>query len=300
MKQLIAKLKAFLKHLSDVFNAEMNEHFPQSYYKYNRNTDLPKDTYPMYHLNVPINPDETLPCLVDLRFAMPPIYDQGQEGSCTANASVRSLEYLRMQEALAAAAEITGYQHTLKPRAFDPKLYVAYSRQMIYYNERRMDGDTGEDAGATIADSTKSLLYYGVCKESTWPYDESTLTVKPSPEAYSEAAKNKIAKYYRFADTQHIKHSLASGYPINIGITVFESFESDSVAETGNIPLPNIQYEQCLGGHAVCVVGYDDSKKAFIVANSWGEDWGDKGYFYLPYAYVENPDLSSDWWTIRQ
>jgi C1A family cysteine protease len=95
-----------------------------------------------------------------------------------------------------------------------------------------------------------------------------------------------------------MKACLASGYPFIFGFTVYDSFESDAVAKTGIVPMPS-KTELVLGGHAVMAVGYDDSKKWFIVRNSWGEDWGDKGYFYIPYDYLTNKNLASDFWTIK-
>jgi C1A family cysteine protease len=91
---------------------------------------------------------------------------------------------------------------------------------------------------------------------------------------------------------------LASGYPFVFGFTVYDSFESDAVAQTGNVPMP-IPAENVLGGHAVLAVGYDNTKRVFIVRNSWGPDWGAKGYCYMPYEYLLTPSYSSDFWTIR-
>ena len=95
-----------------------------------------------------------------------------------------------------------------------------------------------------------------------------------------------------------MKACLASGYPFVFGFTVYESFESDAVAQSGHAPMPG-PGEKVLGGHAVMAVGYDDSQQWFIIRNSWGTEWGMEGYFTLPYDYLANDNLSDDFWTIR-
>merc|ERR1712146_434676 len=101
-----------------------------------------------------------------------------------------------------------------------------------------------------------------------------------------------------FQTTRQMKACLAAGFPFVFGFTVLSSFESDEVAKTGVMPMPQDD-DECLGGHAVCCVGYDDEKQVFIVRNSWGDEWGDGGYFYMPYEYISNSNLASDFWTIR-
>ena len=95
-----------------------------------------------------------------------------------------------------------------------------------------------------------------------------------------------------------MKGCLASGYPFVLGFTVYQSFESDTVAQTGHAPMPGPN-EQTIGGHAVLAVGYDDSQNWFIIRNSWGTGWGMQGYFTLPYDYLTNDNLADDFWTIR-
>jgi C1A family cysteine protease len=95
-----------------------------------------------------------------------------------------------------------------------------------------------------------------------------------------------------------MKGCLASGYPIVIGFTVYESFESASVAKTGAAPMP-ASGEKVMGGHCVLVVGYDDSTQRFMCMNSWSTKWGQKGFFTIPYAYLTDEDLAADFWTIR-
>ena len=109
----------------------------------------------------------------------------------------------------------------------------------------------------------------------------------------------KAVQYQRVAqNVNQMKGCLASGYPFVYGFTVYESFESKNVAKTGVVPMP-ASGEKILGGHCVLAVGYDDSQQRFLARNSWGTDWGLQGYFTVPYAYLTDPNLSSDFWTIR-
>jgi C1A family cysteine protease len=91
---------------------------------------------------------------------------------------------------------------------------------------------------------------------------------------------------------------LAENYPFVFGFTVYQSFESETVAGTGIVPMPS-PGEAVVRGHCVVAVGYDDTQRTFIIRNSWGTDWGIKGYCMMPYEYLLNPQLASDFWTIR-
>lgn len=217
-----------------------------------------------------------LPEIVDLREKCPPVYNQLQTGSCTANAWAALYEYLLMQK----------NKENWMP-----------SRLFIYFCERAFEGTTGSDSGAMLRDGAKALNKMGTCHETTWPFDESKVTVMPNNTSYIEGLKNTILNYQSLNSLYAFKKCLASGTPFVFGFTVFESFETTEVANTGIMPMPDIRNERVLGGHGVCAVGYDDTKKVFIVRNSWGESWGDKGYFYMPYEYITNPNLASDFWT---
>jgi len=220
-----------------------------------------------------------LPSKVDLRPHCPPVVDQGQLGSCTANAIANAHRFDQMKEAV------------VKP--FLP------ARLFIYYNERAMEGTINSDAGAMIRDGIKSIAKQGVCSETLWPYNIAKFTSKPTNNAYKEALKHQAITYQRLVmSLSQMKGCLASGYPFVFGFTVYESFESQAVAKSGKVPLPK-HGEKSLGGHAVLSVGYNDSSQQFIVMNSWSTKWGDKGYFYMPYAYLTNTGLASDFWTVR-
>lgn len=227
----------------------------------------------------------TLPTQVDLRQQCPPVYDQGRIGSCTANSIAGAFQFAEMKEQQA--------------QAFMP------SRLFIYYNERDIEGTVGQDSGAQIRDGIKSVAQQGVCPEDEWPYDPSPfppnpkLTQKPSAQCYTDAAQHTVQGYQRIVQNLTImKGCLAAGYPFVFGFTVYQSFESPQVAQTGQAPMPGPN-EAAIGGHAVMAVGYDDAQQRFIVRNSWGTGWGMQGYFTLPYLYLSQPSLSSDFWTIR-
>ncbi len=222
-------------------------------------------------------PPRKLPKAVDLRPGCSPVEDQGQLGSCTANALVGNLEFLEKQAG--------------KPVA-------DLSRLFIYYNERAMEGSINEDAGAMIRDGVKSLVKQGVCSEKKWPYNIGQFAVKPSAACYKEALKHQVLSYYRILTLQQMKQCLAEGYPFVFGFSVYESFESPAVAKTGKVNLPKPK-EQQLGGHAIMAVGYDDRTQRLLIRNSWGTDWGLQGYFTMPYAYAANDNLADDFWTLR-
>jgi C1A family cysteine protease len=95
-----------------------------------------------------------------------------------------------------------------------------------------------------------------------------------------------------------MRSCLAEGFPFVFGFTVYASFESAKVANTGVVPMP-VLAEKVLGGHAVLAVGYNDKQKRFLVRNSWGTGWGMSGYFTIPYAYLTDSNLADDMWTIR-
>jgi C1A family cysteine protease len=220
----------------------------------------------------------TLPPKVDLSPSFPPVYDQGQLGSCTANAISGAFEFDLIKQ---------------KAPDFMP------SRLFIYYNERVIENSVSEDAGAQIRDGIKSIGHQGVCPEEMWPYVISEFAQKPHLECYKNALQNKAISYHRVNRIlDQMKGCLADGFPFVFGFSVYDAFESPEVAKTGILNLPQ-KNEKLLGGHAVVAAGYDDSTKRFIVRNSWGPNWGMKGYFTIPYDYLLNENLSDDFWTIR-
>lgn len=228
----------------------------------------------------PVETLAALPPKVDLRPQCPKeVYDQGQLGSCTANAIAGALEFDQIKQAL---------------KTFTP------SRLFIYYNERVIEHTVNTDSGAQIRDGIKSVGGIGAPPETDWPYDISKFAEKPPQvPAYKDAPLGKALLYHRVPQVlNQMKGCLASGYPFVYGFTVYESFESDEVAKTGVAPMPTAG-EKVLGGHAVVAVGYDDSQQRFISRNSWGPGWGMAGYFTIPYAYLTDANLADDFWTVR-
>lgn len=214
---------------------------------------------------------------VDLRAYCSPVENQGNLGSCTGQAIAGAIELLN--------------KRNRKP--------TDVSRLFIYYYERLLLGTVNYDSGAYIRDGIKATNHYGVSLESYWPYDISKFRQEPINEAKSDALNRRVTRYERITNFDGCIDALSNGYPVIMGFYVYESFMSSTVARTGNMPYPNTKRERLLGGHAVLLVGYDKNKKVFIARNSWGTNWGDKGYFYMPFSIVTNTSMSSDYWIIK-
>jgi C1A family cysteine protease len=206
------------------------------------------------------------------------VYDQGDEGSCTANSGVGAERFFRATHGL---PDFLG------------------SRQFLYYATRSLEGSTGSDSGASIADTETAEQKFGVCMEATWPYSKK-LTAKPSTAAYKEALQHIVLAKAPLQQTQAaLEACIAAKQPVHYGMTVYQSFESDAVAASGVVPMPK-KRESALGGHALYLFDYDRPKKLFYGQNSWGTTWGQDKLclFSIPYAYILDSDYASDFWTI--
>jgi len=217
----------------------------------------------------------------DLREQCPPVYDQLNIGSCTGNGIAGAIQF--------------DFKKQNHPD------YVP-SRLFIYYNERRLEHTIHEDAGAMIRDGIKATKRWGACPEKEWPYLTWKFDKRPSCKCYRIARNDKITKYERLVSFDSYLSVLSQGYPIVFGFTVFESFSSSAVANTGITPMPKLN-EQILGGHCVLMVGHNNETRQILCRNSWGSDWGIKGYFWLPYEYFTavdkyNDPLTADFWVI--
>jgi C1A family cysteine protease len=223
----------------------------------------------------------TLPDKVDLSLAhRVPIYDQGQLGSCTANAIASAIQYDRATQGLAD---------------FIP------SRLFLYYCERAMEGTVNEDAGAMIRDGIKCVATLGDCPEPEWPYTNiaRNFKVKPSAKAYASALRYTAVQYQRISVSNgaiipQIEACIAGGHPFVFGINVYPNFP---MSGNGHIPMPEPGTVP-EGGHALKGDSYNHSEQWVEGPNSWGSKWGNKGRFRIPYKYLADPKLASDFWKI--
>ncbi len=227
----------------------------------------------------------TRPVAVDLRRWCSPIEDQEELGSCTAQAAVGLVEWFQR-------------------RAFGKhinmsRLFVYKATRNLLFNTTDPTGDTGAD----LRTSMKELVLIGAPPEENYPYDIDNFDEEPSAFAYALAKNYSALKYYRVApgntpmrhtQLDSLLYTLAGGFPFMFGFTVYDNCPMD--AGSGVIPMPT-SWSRVLGGHAITAVGYDDNKKMFLIRNSWGAGWGDKGYGWLPYGYVSG-GLSDDFWSL--
>jgi C1A family cysteine protease len=225
------------------------------------------------HIYSPDVNSSKLPLIVDLRPKCPEVWHQGSLGSCSAHGVAFAHQFSQMKQ---------GKKNTFAP-----------SRLAIYYDGRKLINTINSDSGIYIRDGIKVIAKTGVAPESMWPYIVSKFKVSPSQEYYAQALDNQGVRYKAVpADLISIKSSLVEGFPVVFGFNVYESFESEETAKSGIMSIPK-EGERLVGGHCVSFVGYNETKKMFICRNSWGSDWGDGGYFYMPYeiALKEATDL---------
>jgi C1A family cysteine protease len=215
------------------------------------------------------------PSSIDLSEYCTSVKDQGQEGSCTAFSTIAAMEFLE--------------------KKFNSNPMSNFSEQFTYY-VTRVDiarGPPSQDSGAYVRDSIKSTISYGTCFENTWPYS-NPLNRKPSTQAYLEAKKYGTISYTTIQanNLNLLKTTLSQGIPVVIGFICYSNIFDSGVSTTGIIPLQN---DNIIGGHAVLLVGYNDTTGQFKFKNSWGTSWGDNGYGYLPYEYYTEGDIPELW-----
>ncbi|MBD3885574.1 C1 family peptidase [Phormidium tenue FACHB-886] len=237
----------------------------------------PEDT--KYHQKARFRGDE-LPHKVDLRKHMSEVEEQVGK-SCVANAFVGAYEYLAKRE-LGESGNV--------------------SRLFVYYNARAREGCEHEDGGSQMYCAIDSLIEHGACCEDIWANDELLICEEPDANAYEHAANFKITEAECIeTDLDLWRHTLAEGYPIAFALNTFESFD-DATSNRGRVSMPkrSDNVRETHGWHAMLCVGYSDKDRMFVVRNSWGTAWGDRGYCYIPYDYVIHPDYNGhDSWIIK-
>lgn len=219
-----------------------------------------------------------IPAAVDLRAHCPPHMDQSTLGSCTGHGITGAGRY--------ELIHATGQD-------------IPLSRLQLYFDERAKEGTINSDAGAEIKDGVKSFNKIGVAHENLWAYNIKKFKMRPPAPVYTDAKKIKATSYERVEVNENaLRQAIAMGHTPVIGVTLYESFESDAVDKTGVVPMPG-RNEQDVGGHCLYVVGYGQRHGTFTVRNSWGTSWGDKGDCYFPMEYLGSPLLGSDYWIIK-
>ena len=228
------------------------------------------------------------------KFLRQPVIDQGYLGSCVG----------------CSVAVLHAHVRGVVPR----------SALQIYYEARRIIGETEIDEGAYIRDGIKVVSQLGAGRATWWPYVEENVFVDPPLKVDRDALKRRVFGYHRIVTSNDMRTCLAAGFPFVIGFTVYTGFLSERTAKTGIAAWP-LSGERPVGGHAVCVYGYDDDfrnsteahnarlmgwddryipEKAYLVRNSWGIEWGSTGNFAIDARYLEHPYLADDAWTIRK
>jgi C1A family cysteine protease len=218
---------------------------------------------------------KVLPAHVDLRSSFPPCYDQGELGSCTAQ----------------AVGSICDYKYGLDNTFFPSRLF-------LYYMTRKLEGTTFIDNGATLRNTIKAINKFGVCDESVWNYIIANFNIEPPSWVKVLAEKHQAVSYRRVKQRlDDLRAAIADSHPVAFGFSVYENLYSlNKDKYLLEFPDPNDAPE---GGHAVTAVGYDDTLQYFIIRNSWGEEWGSNGYFLMPYNFILDKTLCSDFWTIE-
>jgi len=202
-----------------------------------------------------------LPKKIDYTKKMSPVRDQGDEGTCVGFASTVGMK--EHQELI------------------DYEKLIMLSPRFVYNECKKIDG-APESEGTSVRAAMKVLKDKGTCREKFWPYEPHQEN-KPKSGATTDAKKFRVLTYARIIGLNDLRHSIALKGPCVIGVEVFEGMMT---TKTGIVPMP-AKNEPTLGGHAICPVGYDEKKKLVKFKNSWSIKWGQKGYGYLPYAYVE-------------
>jgi C1A family cysteine protease len=246
----------------------------------------------------PITPARTtgFPVRASLTGIVGPTKNQGSQGSCDGHASSSMGERLYLRWT---------------------KKYLQFSPAYSYYRERAIEGTLSQgDCGAQITSAVqvpdpRTPSGSGWCPLMFMAYNENDCSTPPSQYAQSAAMAHPGGAFHSLGNNlANIKSAILSDYSFIIGISVYDSFESDATAASGLIPYPDINSENLLGGHALHTgMAYDDTIQcpnaagpgAVMFQNSWGTAWGAKcpltgegGFAWIPYSYLLNPNLCQD------
>ena len=211
---------------------------------------------------------------IDLSPKFPYIFDQGQLGTCYAFSTMEAIAFDEVKQGLS---------------------YSSKSPMFIAYNTASIEGTVGQDAGGSLRDSFYSSAHQGICHEEQWPYLESNFGVQPPSTAYADAAEHKVITYRRLTTLDQAKAILYAGWPISIGVPVFNNWPMQT--STGKIPMPGM-FNNEVGGHAILLLGFDPGSKLYKFANSWNTGWGDKGYGYFCEKYLNKYISEIDMWQV--
>ncbi len=218
-----------------------------------------------------------LPERVDLRAHCSPVEDQGRIGSCAANAVVGAMEYHQR-------------------RAGEPPTEL--SRLFVYYNARALADRQSEDAGTYIHHVMAAVLAHGACPERLWPYQQAMWAMKPHDSCYQAASYHEAVEYARTPLGPVCKAVIAAGLPVVFGASLPNAWMQEAGSPSAGVMRPAGDWPAPGGGHAMLIVGYDDAARAWIIRNSWGADWGDRGHAYVDYDVLARYSHPHSYWTI--
>jgi len=235
---------------------------------------------------------------------VPAVRDQGQIGSCTAFCGAETDEML--------------YYASNPSQYYNPAATVL-SPLFIYYVERVIleRQSITSDPGANMVNIPQALQKYGTCLESAYAYPAIVNGVEPTPKSsgYKVAPSTALLNAKTFTIGQattsyvlldqgninEVKYALSVNQPVMMGFNVYDNtatyqyFEGLNTTSYSYNPLTNTGALatgcRLLGGHAVPIIGFDDTKQAFLCLNSWGTSWGNAGFFYMPYSVYQSKTI---------